>query len=82
MLITCLCGSEIVLLIYQGLSLPDSLDIVGQTIFYNCKFYKNNTKFAIFEFFYKMASTIKFMLKCPAGLDTCVFVYIVIAMSD
>ena len=78
MLITCLCGSEIVLLINQGLFLPDSLDIVGQTIFYNCKFYKNNTKFA----FYKMASKIIFMLKCLAGLDTCVFVYIVIAISD
>ena len=65
-------------LFINGLFLPDSLDIVGQTIFYNCKFYKNNTKFA----FYKMASKIKFMLKCLVGLDTCVFVYIVIAMSD
>ena len=40
MLITFLCGSEIVLLIYQGLFLPDSLDIVGQTIFTTANFIK------------------------------------------
>ena len=81
--ITSLSQSEIVSLNYQWLFLPNSIDIVWQNALCNCKVYQNNTKLTRFASSTKMAPEIKIMLKYPAGLHTCVFVYIaIVAQTD